>query len=136
MPVAVSYDVSSLSAILLDEDYYSFLLEGRISKEGISLLSAPYIIPFKMKAWLDLSNRKEKGEKINSDDIKKHKNDVFRLYQILGSKPVYGIPTSVQKDINDFFAKIVGNEPNLSDLNLNFDIGVALLDLKNIFGVE
>lgn len=48
--------VSSLSVILLNDDYYRFLLEGRTVIDGISILDAEHIIPLKMKAWLDLNN--------------------------------------------------------------------------------
>ncbi len=35
------------------------------------------------KAWLDLLHRKSEGEQINSRNIRKHKNDVFRLTELL-----------------------------------------------------
>lgn len=76
-------DVSSLSAILLDNDYYDFLRRGRVRVAGIPVLDAPYLIPFKAKAWLDLSKRKAAGEQIDSRNIRKHKNDVFRLTELL-----------------------------------------------------
>ena len=37
------------------------------------------IILFKIKAWLDLSERRENGEHIDSKNIKKHKNDIMRI---------------------------------------------------------
>lgn len=39
--------------------------------DGISVLSAECLIPFKAKAWLDLTERKAKGEKVDSRNIKK-----------------------------------------------------------------
>ena len=38
-----------------------------------------HIILFKIKAWLDLSERRENGEHIDSKNIKKHKNDIMRI---------------------------------------------------------
>ena len=55
MPLHIDDEVSSLSAILLNNDYYRFLLDGRTEKEGISILDAEHIIPLKMKAWLECS---------------------------------------------------------------------------------
>ena len=43
----------------------------------MSVLNAEHIIPFKAKAWLDLTERKANGEHVDSRDIKKHKNDVL-----------------------------------------------------------
>ena len=37
------------------------------------------LIPFKAKVWLDLKERKLNGDQVDSKNIKKHKNDVFRL---------------------------------------------------------
>ena len=42
----------------------------------MSVLNLENLILFKMKAWLDLNERKNKGEKIDSKDIKKHKNEM------------------------------------------------------------
>ena len=54
IPFHISYDISSLSAILLDEDYYNFLMEGRVFIRGLPVLSELYLIPFKAKAWIDI----------------------------------------------------------------------------------
>ena len=83
IPVHIDEDVSSLSAIALDEDFYAFMKKGRRVIDGISLLGAEYIIPFKMYAWLNNISLKKQGMKVNTDDIKKHKNDVFRLLPLL-----------------------------------------------------
>ena len=55
-PLPIDDDISSLSAILLNHEYYEFLLHGRIQINGITILDAGYLIPFKAKAWLDLTN--------------------------------------------------------------------------------
>lgn len=61
MPLHINNEVSSLSAILLNDDYYRFLLDGRTVTDGISILDAEHIIPLKMKAWLDLKSKKAEG---------------------------------------------------------------------------
>ena len=48
----------SLTAILLDEEYYEFLKTGVKVIDDVSVLDLTHIILFKMKAWLDLSERK------------------------------------------------------------------------------
>ncbi|WP_288189445.1 hypothetical protein [Clostridium sp. CAG:43] len=72
-------EISSLSAILLNEAYYELLKTGQKMVDGIPVLSPTCLIPFKAKAWLDLKERKLNGEQVDSKNIKKHKNDVFRL---------------------------------------------------------
>ena len=51
-PLYVSDDISSLSAILLDDDYYQVLLNGRVIENGFSVLRPEYLILFKAKAYL------------------------------------------------------------------------------------
>jgi hypothetical protein len=81
-PIPVDDDISSLSAILLDDDYYQCIEKGRIVIGGISILGPEYILPFKAKAWLDLSKRKEAGERVDSKNIKKHRNDIFKVFAL------------------------------------------------------
>ena len=68
-----------MSAILLNDDYYKALLNGKEVRKGLSVLRPEYIILFKAKAYLDLQKRKDAGEKVDSSDIKKHKKDVLRI---------------------------------------------------------
>ena len=82
IPIHIDEDTSSLSAILLNDDYYKFMLTGRRVVSGISVLDTEHLIPFKMYAWLDLKDKKARGEHVNERDLKKHKYDVFRLLQI------------------------------------------------------
>ena len=95
-PIHMDDEVSSLSAILLNEDYYRVLLDGKVVVRDLSVLRPEYLILFKSKAYLDLTSRKEQGENVDSRDIKKHKNDVLRIttdnvyvhYYVLGSKDI------------------------------------------------
>lgn len=64
-------EISSLSAILLDDDYYQCIQSGRIVIDDVPVLGAEFILPFKARAWLDLSQRKQAGERIDSKAIKK-----------------------------------------------------------------
>ena len=78
-PIHIDDEVSSLSAILLNDDYYKALLNGKVIRNGLSVLRPEYIILFKAKAYLDLKSRKDLGEKVDSSDIKKHKKDILRI---------------------------------------------------------
>ena len=63
--------------------YYDLLKDGQVVLDGIPVLKEVCLIPFKAKAWLDLNERKENGGSVDSKNIKKHKNDVFRLGQLI-----------------------------------------------------
>lgn len=78
-PIHIDDSIVSLSAILLNDDYYDLLVKGKRTVDGYSLIEIETVILFKIKAWLDMKERKEAGEEIDTKNIKKHKNDVFRL---------------------------------------------------------
>ena len=104
IPVRVE-DARSLSAILLHESYYSFLLNHCWESRGITAADATALIPFKARAWLDLTARKTGGESISNDDIKKHRNDVFRLAVTFSGETVCPLPDEIASDVFDFLAQ-------------------------------
>lgn len=69
-PIHVDENISSLSAILLDDAYYSLFLQGIRTVGGVSVLGTEYIVPFKAKAYLDLKARREAGENVDSRKVK------------------------------------------------------------------
>lgn len=101
-PIHIDDTVSSLSAILLNDDYYSVLLDGKIIVNGLSILRPEYLILFKARAYLDLKQRKDNGETVDSNDIKKHKKDVLRIASELMLEKVTNLPNAVKKDIDTF----------------------------------
>lgn len=117
-PLHVGDEISSLSAIILDGDYYSFIIEGKTLVEGIQILDAAHIIPLKIKAWLDLSARKAAGEQVDSKDIRKHMNDVFRLYRLLSPETQILVTDPVARDIAEFIAEMSSEPVNLKSLGL------------------
>lgn len=105
-PIHIDDTVSSLSAILLNDDYYNVLLAGKVIADGLSVLRPEYLILFKAKAYLDLKQRKENGEKIDSDDIKKHKKDILRIAAELMLEGVTVLPETVKTDIDSFIESL------------------------------
>lgn len=133
IPIHIDEEISSLSAILLNDDYYNFMLTGRKIISGVSVLDAEHIIPFKMFAWLDLKDRKEKGEHVNEKDLKKHKNDVFRLLQIADIDTKIESSGMVNDNIERFLEEIVLEKINFKQLGLPFDMDEAIGYLRTIY---
>ena len=98
-PVHVSDDVISLSAILLDTEYYNLLCRGMTDVDGMTVLDIEYLILFKMKAWVDLSARRAAGESVDSRSIKKHRNDVIRLAAALDSQTRLTVNEEIRNDV-------------------------------------
>ena len=57
-PLPVDEEISSLSAILLNDAYYAFLHSGKRTIEDIPIVGPEHLIPLKARAWLDLTGRK------------------------------------------------------------------------------
>lgn len=117
-PLPMEEDISSLSAILLDDDYYEFLKQGRTTISGIAVLDAAYLIPFKAKAWMDLCNRKAASEHVDSRNIKKHKNDVFRLTELLEPNSLVKAPVGVVADMKEFVRKMEEEAVDMKQLGI------------------
>ncbi len=117
-PLPMDEDISSLSAILLDDAYYSFLRSGNIQIDGVTVLDAEYLIAFKAKAWLDLSERKANGEHVDSKNVRKHRNDVFRLTELIDPDRRIYSPDAVLKDLHSFIDKMRDEVVDLKQLGI------------------
>lgn len=135
IPIHISEDISSLSAILLNDDYYNFMLEGRKNVMGLSVLGAEHLIPFKMYAWLNLKERKAKGEHVNDRDLRKHKNDVFRLLRIVTIGDKIDTKKYVNEKINEFMREIKKEPVDCEALNLPFDFDEAMELLRKLYAI-
>ena len=133
IPIHIDEDTSSLSAILLNDDYYKFMLTGRRVVSGISVLDTEHLIPFKMYAWLDLKDKKARGEHVNERDLKKHKYDVFRLLQIARRDNKIETNGIVRENIIRFMEEIRMENIPFAQLFLPFEMEEALAYLREIY---
>ena len=101
-PVHIHESIISLSAILLNDVYYESLVKGKRTVNGYSLIEIETVILFKIKAWLDMKERKRIGEQLDSKDIKKHKNDIFRLLTNVAPSSRIETAKEIQTDIIQF----------------------------------
>jgi hypothetical protein len=135
-PLPIEEDASSLSAILLDNDYCNFIRAGRQEVDGLTMVGAAQLIALKARAWLDLTERERRGEKLDSRTIKKHKNDVFRLYQILDPAIDPAAPDVVKKDLREFISRMRGEDVDLKSLGLRTGTRDGILaEIARVYGV-
>lgn len=136
-PVHFDDSVSSLSAILLNDAYYEMLLGGRVEIDGVRVLEPVYIIPFKARAWLDLSEKKKKGFHVDERDIKKHKNDVARLAAILKDSDVVQLPAEVAGHMFEFIRQYEQAPVDMKSLKVRGVTNQQIVDrLKQIYQYE
>lgn len=130
-PIYIEDSILSLSAILLDNIYYDVLLSSRRIVDGYSVIEIETVILFKIKAWLDMKQKLENGEHVDSSDIKKHKNDIFRLLaNVLPSKRVE-IGEKIEMDIMLFIEMIDHDRPDLKNLGIT---GVGFEKMIELLG--
>lgn len=117
--IPINEDVSSLSAILLDDGYYAWIQSGKQVIDGLAVLRPEHLIPLKAKAWLDLRRRAAEGETIDGKDIRKHKNDVFRLWSIVDPTLRPSLPATIARDMRVFLDEVEREPPDLKSLGLH-----------------
>lgn len=126
-PITKDTGMSPLSALLLDDEYYSFIKDARINYDGLSCISADHIIVLKAKAWLNNTDRKNSGEDVQSWDITKHRSDIFRLYQLLIPENGLELPISIKKD----FVSYLNELETHPELHMK-DYGIGSLTLTDV----
>jgi hypothetical protein len=110
--ITVSDDISSLSAILMDDAYYGYTMGHSSVLDGLHMANLEALICLKARAFIDLEGRRAKGEKIDERDIKKHKNDVFRLAVLFPSDVSFELPDKIRDDMIAFFMRMTKNMPD------------------------
>lgn len=101
-PIPVDEDLSSLSAILMNNEYYNFTLEHSYFIDGLRIAATESLICLKAKAFIDLTTRKQSGEKIDEKNIRKHFNDIFRLSVTLPGDLNITLSEELNNDLSEF----------------------------------
>ena len=125
VPVKPDIGHHSLSAILLDDNYYSLIQTHKDVRDGLSCANATALIPLKAHAWLNLTKHKADGEKIDSAQISKHRNDVFRLAGTLPGEPGPELPKAIIVDLVSFLDRFPEDSPEWESI---------LASIKNTLG--
>ena len=133
-PLPIGDKGESLSAILLNAEYYNLIHSGVILESGLPVVSAECLIPLKARAWLDLSERKTAGEEVDSRHVKKHKNDVFRLFRIIDPATALHLGGQLRVDMERFLAAMRTEAVDLKNLGItDRDLAAVLVKLDEIY---
>ena len=134
-PLPFDEDISSLSAILLDDDYYAQLLEGLTVVDGIGTLDESRLILLKMRAHIDLNDKAAAGMHVNGADLKKHRKDVLRLLEYVPSDAALALPEKVREDARRFIATVEDPGFRMDQLGLSMSREEAVESLRRLYGV-
>ena len=136
VPVPVDTDVSSLSAILLDREYYDLLARSREDVDGLPVATPACLIVLKARAWLDLTERREAGQRVDGKNIRKHRDDVFKLSQLLVEGEHVALRAGPLADLTRFLERFppesdewngIGRSAKAAGLDLPPPVGVVEL---------
>lgn len=108
-------DISSLSAIIIEDEYYNFIKNNKQVLDDFSVLNIAGLIALKIKAFFDLINRKT--DNTLDREISKHRNDVIRLTSLLAESDKIQTPQKIKNNIEEFLINLDNISPNYKDLN-------------------
>ena len=132
----VEDEILSLSAILLEDDYYAAVQNSKKIINGVSILDESLLIPFKARAFLDLTQRRFSGGNVKSGDIKKHQNDVFRLLQLIPRDSQIVVPAPVMADLAHFVESVERDASLIpKSFGVDFTRTEGLQFLKKAYGL-
>lgn len=135
-PLPIDEEVSSLSAILLDDDYYAFVMGGRRVIDDLTIVGEDRLIPLKACAWLDLRARKQTDGQVDSRNIKKHRNDVLRLSQLLVPGRRVELPAKVAEDLGRFLQLLAAENVELKTLGLGqADLATVIRRIRDAYSL-
>lgn len=129
-PIPVEEDLSSLSAILMDDEYYKFTIDNIQQVDDLSVASAEVLIALKVIAYLNMLQRKEAGEQIDSKHIKKHKNDILRLAVTLTADSKVQCSETIRNDVSTFIEMMKTEKPNVK--NMFKEMGIDALETDEL----
>jgi hypothetical protein len=140
-PIPTGEDTPSLSAILLDEEYYHQTIDNSVIEDGIRIANPLSLLCLKVKAFLNLTEEKKTNPKVHKGDIRKHRDDVFKLLA-MRIDPLTPIELSdtMKAELSLFIDEMGKSLPNQSlsdslqrsEIEIRGFIGI----MKDIFGIE
>jgi hypothetical protein len=140
-PLPIDGEQSSLSAIIMDDDYYQFTIEHSRLTDNIRHADSAALIALKARAYLNLLQDKQNGKQVDSKDIKKHRSDVLKNVVIMTEDRIPA-PASIVECIKDFVISIRNDWAELAnplakslDQNTEF-VDVLLEQLENLFVIR
>ncbi len=129
-PIPADDEHSSLSAILLNEEYYRYMLDHSFVEQEVRLANLESLICLKAKAYLDIKQRISEGGEGDARHLRKHKNDIFKLAVMLPTASIFRLPDDIKADLTIFLETI---KEELPDKTIYKNMGFAALDSKAVF---
>lgn len=102
-PIPVGKSIPSLSAIIMDKEYYEFTLSHRTVIDGLSVADLIALVCLKATAFVNLSLQKRVDHSsVQGHDIRKHRDDVFKLLSAIGNTDTTKLPVNIKLKVEAF----------------------------------
>ncbi|WP_417837021.1 hypothetical protein [Thalassospira tepidiphila] len=132
--LVVESDLLSLSAILLDEEYYAALLANKTLMRGLPILNEDLLIPFKAKAHVDLEHKRANGDPTaKQKDISKHRGDIIRLLALIPPNRRITLSEPIKRDVGLFTNKLWQEKFPVQDILRGLEIEAVIKTLEAIY---
>jgi hypothetical protein len=134
-------EVSSLSAILMDDIYYDFTISNSEIIDGVHVANGAALICLKARAFLNNRQRKIDGQNVREVDIIKHRNDVIKLVSTLDPNQKIAVPAIVATDLDQYIQVVLEEDINIKALLKPMGLGNLQLSeiverIQLVFGVQ
>lgn len=113
-PIPLSEELSSLSAIMMDEENYELTVANSTEQDGVRIATPAALICLKVRAYLNLLQDKSNGKQINTKDIKKHKTDVLKLIATASIPEPIAVPQHIYDSVVEYVSAIEKELPSQS----------------------
>lgn len=128
-PIPTDEGLSSLSAILLDEDYYNYMIVNSMLVKDMHLANLEAIICLKAKAFLEIAERIANGSTEDRKQLSKHRTDILRLAVMLEPSSNFQLPLKIKAHLQQFTTNLSENMPEKSFLK---EMGVGNVEVSKV----
>jgi hypothetical protein len=129
-PIPVDDDLSSLSAILLDDTYYNYMVEHSRIEGDVHFANTEALMCLKAKAYLEIEQRIAEGGSEDKKNLRKHKGDVFRLAVLMTGEERFELPDHIKAHFKTFMAKTKEDLPQKSIFK---EMGIPNVSIENLY---
>lgn len=103
--------------------------------DGLSVLSSEWLLVLKAKVLMDLDERITRGEHVDSKDVSKHRNDVFRLVDVMYDGQAMELPEAIRAEMRMFAEKNAGASIDVKNLRLASKSAEIHARLRRLLGL-
>ena len=122
-------------------EYYHHTIDNSIIEDGVRIANPLSLLCLKIKAFLNLTEEKKINPNVRSADIRKHRDDVFKLLAMrIDPFTHVELSATMKKELTTFIGMMEESLPNQSLRDslqrTDDDIRGFLGIMKDVFNVE